>query len=129
MTTYYRDASLEQILANTTKNENGCLVWNGTKKHGYGLISLGNGKTTKATRVVMSRLGHDMTNKKVYVCHKCDNPSCINPQHLFLGSSSDNQRDHWKKVKSGKTVRFGWFRGIFHKEPAPPWVPVDEDPA
>jgi hypothetical protein len=122
----YRDASLEQILANTTRNENGCMVWNGTKKNGgYGVISLGGGRFTKVTRIVMSRLGYNMTDKKKYVCHKCDNTSCVNPDHLFIGSSSDNQKDHWQKVKEGKTVRWGWIKGVLHLEPKPKWIKVD----
>jgi len=127
MKTKFRDASLEQILANTTVNENGCMVWNGTKKNGgYAIISLGNGQATKATRIVMSLMGYDMTDKKKYACHKCDNKSCINPDHLFIGTSSDNQKDHWAKVKAGKTIRGGFRHGVFHIWKPTPWVPVED---
>lgn len=42
--------------------------------------------------------------KNMYVCHKCDVPTCVNPDHLFLGSSQDNTND---KIKKGRSNMIG----------------------
>jgi hypothetical protein len=45
------------------------------------------------------------------VCHKCDNPSCINPEHLFLGTQLENIKDRDRK---GRTVNPPALNGEFH---------------
>lgn len=77
--------------AKTTLNFNGCWEWTGSvRKDGYGRFRI-NGKTFLAHRVAYYiHNGHwPVTN----VCHSCDNPSCVNPEHLFPGSQKDNMQD------------------------------------
>ena len=71
---------------------NGCWVWlASTNSDGYGLFWIG-------TRIEHShRMAWVFTNgpipTRMCVLHRCDNPSCCNPEHLFLGTHADNMRD------------------------------------
>jgi hypothetical protein len=110
--------TLEEIKRRSKKNSNGCWVWKGEKDNGYGCI-VRKGKRIRVTRIVLALAGYDMSNKKLFACHKCDNESCVNPAHLFAGTSSDNQKDLWNKVRAGKTFRYKagepWRRKPFVK--------------
>lgn len=70
----------------------GCVLWPGNVNHnGYGITSY-RGKTERAHRVTYMKAHGDIPEDLV-VRHSCDNPRCINPEHLSLGSLSDNQLD------------------------------------
>lgn len=71
----------------------GCWIWLGARrgKGGYGAMKI-DGKMKSAHRVSYSeRVGP--IGKGKLICHKCDNQPCINPEHLFQGTYSDNLRD------------------------------------
>lgn len=78
---------------NRTKLEStDCLVWLGyCDKDGYGRITI-DGKSFRCHRIAWE-LAYGIIPNSLLVLHKCDNPSCLNPEHLFLGTISDNNKD------------------------------------
>lgn len=97
-----RTAVKARLLSSISKAESGCWDWNKSKNAaGYGTISVKN-KITVAHRASYAAFIGEIPAGK-YVCHSCDNPSCINPSHLFIGSPSDNLMDCYSKMRRPKT--------------------------
>lgn len=73
-----------------------CWQWTGGKvKDGYGRFSLGN-HVIRYAHQVSWMIEHGQW-PDLCVLHRCDNPPCVNPGHLFLGTIADNNRDMWSK--------------------------------
>lgn len=82
----------DRILKN---GEEGCWEWAGaTTKAGYPEVKF-NGETKYVHRMAARRAGADVHDKVVR--HSCDNPRCVNPRHLQVGSHSENQKDSCRR--------------------------------
>jgi hypothetical protein len=77
-----------------------CWDWLGAKVGGYGVLTV-KGKPTKAHRLSWESF-YGVIPEGMYVLHKCDNPACANPDHLFLGTNDDNMAD---MVSKGRQCR------------------------
>lgn len=82
---------------------NGCWIWLGQrrKEDNYGLIKI-DGRLTRVHRVSYEVFKGPIP-EGLFVCHHCDVPLCINPNHLFLGTLQENNLDMYKKGRNYKS--------------------------
>lgn len=72
-----------------------CWEWVGAKSVGYGRFKV-EGRLVQATHVALNLDGRPIESG-LFACHHCDNPKCVNPKHLFIGTRSDNMMDCSRK--------------------------------
>ena len=95
----------------------GCWIWTGnanTKGYGQILIS--------GTRWMAHRMSYTLAHGEIppglVVCHRCDVPSCINPDHLFVGKNMENHLDSVAKGRQSKEKFLGWvFKNRYRRNP------------
>lgn len=95
---------------NLAEQGDGCWEWKGYKRPGgYGEAYFGSKPNRE--RILAHRLAYEVMIEPppadLVVCHKCDNPSCVNPDHLFLGTVADNTRDRDAKGRQARGERNG----------------------
>lgn len=92
--------NLETILKNTI-NHNGCLEWiKCLNTDGYPRANIGGNVNIKVHRVVWE-LHNNQDATGLIIRHKCDNPKCINPEHLESGTVADNIKDRDVRLRHG----------------------------
>ena len=86
-----------------TMPETGCWEWIGSiDSRGYGQMMV-DGKLVLAHRLSMTMHNSDPI-ENMCVCHKCDNKTCVNPEHLFIGTHKDNAMDMVKKGRAANSA-------------------------
>jgi len=91
---------VERFLSKVEFSDAECWVWRGARNEaGYGLFD-----NMGAHRASYELLVGEIP-EGLLVCHRCDNPWCVNPRHLFLGSQKDNLRDMVEKGRSARGIQ------------------------
>jgi hypothetical protein len=93
---------VERFWSKVDRKGDGCWEWNRYRKpNGYGQFTLVKGRFVGAHTVSFALTNGPIAAGQV-ICHHCDNPPCVRPDHLFAGTQSDNAHDMFTK---GRTVR------------------------
>lgn len=99
--------SLEDRFWPKVEKTDGCWIWTAFRdKHGYGQIGTG----SKSSHAYAHRVSYEIEYGAIpygkHVLHQCDNPSCVRPDHLFIGTHADNMADMTNKGR-GKQIAAG----------------------
>lgn len=107
----HKNDSIEERIARRgfTVTESGCWEWNGTViANGYGIFAIrSHGVKYYVHRVMWELHNGQSIPDGMFVCHTCDNRSCGNPDHLFLGTLQDNVDDMTAKGRQARGVTNG----------------------
>lgn len=107
-----REYLIHRVMENSIMQSNGCREWTATKNDGgYGMIHFamqwgdGHKSSMTASRALYQAHHNIILSRNQWVLHTCDNPSCVNIDHLFLGSPKDNAQDKLAKGRNAKHYR------------------------
>ena len=113
MTSAPKQTFEERFWARVKKTEE-CWIWTGNIARGYGQISQkvnGSWRIRRAHRISFEMASGQPIPEGMEVMHSCDNPSCVNPAHLSLGTHFDNMRDMAAKGRDAHSKRTHCKRG------------------
>jgi len=103
------DKTYQRFMSKVSKDQCGCWIWTGSIRTAsrannlvYGSICL-NGKVKLAHRASWEIHNGTIPDGKI-ICHSCDNPKCVNPEHLWVGTQKDNIQDAWRKGRGKGNV-------------------------
>jgi hypothetical protein len=107
----YHGLTLRQRFDVYTRKKPGCWDWVGYRDpNGYGRIDVDDRPMLAHRLAYLVHYGSIPGGKNVL--HKCDNPQCVNPEHLFLGTQADNVRDMHEKGRARKRALRGPEHGM-----------------
>lgn len=94
----------ERFWSKVDKQSNGCWIWTAGKKKkmGYGLFYSDKYRRTVLAHRMAYELSVGLIPDGLHVLHHCDNPSCVRPDHLFLGTETDNAADRNRKGRQSR---------------------------
>jgi hypothetical protein len=100
-TSLFPQITLHEILANTKETKSGCLEWQGKRQKNYGVYFYKS--RNLAVHRITCWLKHGEPKPSDFALHSCDNPPCVNPEHLRWGTHQENMKDSVKRNRRAIT--------------------------